>query len=357
VTTHRTHRRKRSSKSGLAPGTPVHIGDQKLEIMSITGRLFSDTMAEVSTIEPVEELAKLVQDPHNKWVTVQGIHDVGGLQTVAEVFGLHPLVVEDIVNTEQRAKIEDYGSYLFMIFKVVSRQGDEAPLTVEQISLILGKDFVLCFLEGNDNPFLALEERLSKEHSRLRHLGCDYLAYAHIDAIIDHYFPLLEHLGEEIDELEERLVEGTDRESLTRLHYLKRNMLHVRKAVWPLREVLSHLERGDSALIHSSTRVYLRDAYDHVVQIIETTETYREMLREMMDMYLSSLSNKLNETMKVLTVIATIFIPLTFIVGIYGMNFRVMPELEWSWGYPAIMGFMLIVALGMLWYFRKKEWI
>lgn len=351
------HRKKRSSKSGLPPGTPVHIGVQRVEAMSITGRIFSDSMAHVHPILRVEDMATFLQDPSKKWVTIQGIHDVDTLQKMAEVFGLHPLVVEDIVNTEHRTKIEDYGAYVFMILKVVNHKNAGGTLTVEQVSLVLGENFVLCVLEGTDNPFVVLEERLAKDHSRLRQLGCDYLAYAHIDTLIDHYFPLLERLGEEIDELEESLVERTDREGLTRLHYLKRNMLHVRKAVWPLREVLSHLERGDSKLIQPSTHVYIRDAYDHVVQIIETTETYREMLGEMMDMYLSSLSNKLNETMKVLTVIATIFIPLTFIVGIYGMNFRVMPELEWPWGYPAIMGLMLLLALGMLWYFRKKEWI
>ena len=352
-----THRKKRSSKSGLPPGTPVHIGVQKLNVMSVTGRVFSDSFAHVRTIESTEDLAVLAQEPHKKWVTVQGIHDVPSLQRVADLFGLHPLVVEDIVNTEHRAKIEDYGSYLFIILKLVHRPEGGDSLAVEQVSVVLGKDFVLCFLEGQDNPFTGLEERWSKEQSRLRLLGCDYLAYAHIDTLIDHYFPLLERLGDDIDEVEEALVKKTDQEDLTRLHYLKKNMLHVRKAAWPLREVLSHLERGDSILIQPSTQAYIRDAYDHVVQIIETTETYREMLGEMMDMYLSSLSNKLNETMKVLTVIATIFIPLTFIVGIYGMNFKVMPELEWPWGYPAIMGFMFSLALGMVWFFRKKKWI
>ncbi|MGD9853004.1 MAG: magnesium/cobalt transporter CorA [Nitrospirales bacterium] len=350
-------RRKRSSKSGLPPGTPVHIGDQKLSTMSITSRMFSETSTDIALVEPVGNIAKVVQDPRNKWVTIHGIHDVAGLQTVAEVFGLHPLVVEDIVNTEQRPKIEDYGSYMFLIMKMVSDKGIGHPLGTEQVSLVLGKNFVLCFLEGSDNPFAALEERLTKEQSRLRHLGCDYLAYAHIDTLIDHYFPLLERLGEEIDALEEELVERPGQEGLKRLHYLKRRMLYVRKTVWPLREVLSHLERGDSGLIQTSTHMYIRDAYDHVVQIIETTETYREMLGEFMDLYLSSLSNRLNETMKVLTVIATIFIPLTFIVGIYGMNFRVMPELEWPWGYPVVMGVMLCLALGMLWYFRKKRWV
>jgi magnesium transporter len=188
-------------------------------------------------------------------------------------------------------------------------------------------------------------------------MGSDYLIYAHLDTIVDQYFPLLEQLGEDIEAFEEQLIAHADREMLRTLHQFKREMILLRRAIWPLREVLSHLERGDSNLIHSSTHIYLRDVYDHTIQLIETTETYRDMLAGMMDIYLTSLSNKLNETMKVLTVIATIFIPLTFIVGIYGMNFTVMPELDWPWGYPLVMGVMFVLAIGMLWIFRRRHWI
>jgi magnesium transporter len=267
------------------------------------------------------------------------------------------LVVEDIVNTDQRPKIEDYGDYLFIVMKAVLWHDHVQSLMVEQISLIVGVNVVLCFLEGKDDPFVDLRKRLHSEKGRLRTMGSDYLAYAHMDTIVDQYFPLLEKLGDDIEQLEERLITQADQEALRTLHQFKREMILLRKAIWPLREVLNHMERGESTLIQSSTHIYLRDVYDHTIQLIETTETYRDMLAGMMDIYLTSLSNKLNETMKVLTVIATIFIPLTFIVGIYGMNFTFMPELEWPWGYPLVMGVMLILAIGMLWSFRNKHWI
>jgi len=351
------HRKKRSSKSGLPPGTPVHIGEQKLEIMSLRALIYSEHAFQEVQTDRVDEIVPLATNPTNKWITVQGIHHIEGLQQLGAAFGLHPLVVEDIVNTDQRPKIEDYGDYLFIVLKAVSRHDQGHSLMVEQVSLIVGGNFVLCFLEGSDDPFISLRERLRSEKGRLRKTGSDYLTYAHLDTIVDQYFPLLEQVGEDIEELEERLIAQADRESLRTLHQFKREMILLRKAIWPLREVLSHLERGESALIQSSTHIYLRDVYDHTIQLIETTETYRDMLGGMMDIYLTSLSNKLNETMKVLTVIATIFIPLTFIVGVYGMNFRVMPELEWPWGYPLVMGVMLFLAIGMLWSFRRKHWI
>jgi magnesium transporter len=351
------HRKKRSSKSGLPPGTPVHIGEQKLEIMSLTALIYSDHACQEIQTDRVEEVSPLATNPTNTWITVQGIHHIEGLQQLGSAFGLHPLVVEDIVNTDQRPKIEDYGDYLFIVMKAVSRNGQARSLMVEQISLIVGDHFVLCFLEGKDDPFVDLRARLRSDKGRLRKMGSDYLAYAHLDTIVDQYFPLLEQLGEDIEQLEEGLITHADREALRTLHQFKREMILLRRAIWPLREVLSHLERGESPLVHSSTHVFLRDVYDHTIQLIETTETYRDMLAGMMDIYLTSLSNKLNETMKVLTVIATIFIPLTFIVGIYGMNFKVMPELEWPWGYPLVMGVMLILAIGMLWSFRRKHWI
>jgi len=353
----RGHRKKRSSKSGLPPGTPVHIGEQKLETMSLRALTYSEHAFHEIHTDRVEEVLPLASTTEHVWITVQGIHHIEGLQQLGAAFGLHPLVVEDIVNTDQRPKIEDYGEYLFIVMKAVSGHDQAPSLMVEQISLVVGVNFVLCFLEGQDDPFVDLRERLRSKKGRLRTMGSDYLTYAHLDTIVDQYFPLLEQLGEDIEALEERLIAHVDREVLRTLHQFKREMILLRRAIWPLREVLSHLERGDSNLIHSSTHIYLRDVYDHTIQLIETTETYRDMLAGMMDIYLTSLSNKLNETMKVLTVIATIFIPLTFIVGIYGMNFKVMPELDWPWGYPLVMGVMFVLAIGMLWVFRRRDWI
>ena len=351
------HRKKRSSKSGLPPGTAIHIGEQKLEVMSLTALVYSDQTCQEIQTNRVEEVVPLATNPANKWITVQGIHHIEGLQQLGAAFGLHPLVMEDIVNTDQRPKIEDYGDYLFLVMKAVAGSNHAQSLMVEQISLIVGENFVLCFLEGKDDPFVHLRKRLRGEKGRMKNMASDYLTYAHLDTIVDQYFPLLEQLGEDIEQLEERLITYADRETLKTLHHFKHEMIILRRAIWPLREVLGHLERGESTLIHSSTHIYLRDVYDHTIQLIETTETYRDMLAGMMDIYLTSLSNKLNETMKVLTVISTIFIPLTFIVGIYGMNFTYMPELDWPWGYPFVMGLMLMLAMGMLWIFRNKHWI
>ncbi|MEO8327598.1 MAG: magnesium/cobalt transporter CorA [Nitrospirota bacterium] len=351
------HRKKRSSKSGLPPGTPVHIGEQKLEKMSLTVLTYSEHTFHEFQTHRVEEVLPLAGTAEHVWITVQGIHHIEGLQQLGAAFALHPLVMEDIVNTDQRPKIEDYGEYLFLVMKAVSRHDAAQSLMVEQISLIVGMNFVLCFLEGKDDPFVDLRGRLRNEKGRLRKMGCDFLTYAHLDTIVDQYFPLLEQLGEDIEQLEEELIAHADRGTLRTLHVQKQEMILLRRAIWPLRDVLSHLTRGDSMLIHSSTHIYLRDVYDHTIQLIETTETYRDMLAGMMDIYLTSLSNKLNETMKVLTVIATIFNPLTFIVGVYGMNFEVMPELEWPWGYPLVMSLMLVLVIGMLWVFRKKHWI
>jgi magnesium transporter len=325
--------------------------------MSLMALTYSEHAFQEIHTDRVEEVLPLAINPANKWITIQGIHHIEALQQLGAAFGLHPLVVEDIVNTDQRPKIEDYGDYLFIVMKAVTKHDSAQALMVEQISVIVGENFVLCFLEGKDDPFAGLRERLRSEKGRLRTMGPDYLVYAHLDTIVDQYFPLLEQLGEDIELLEERLITQANREALKTLHQFKREMILLRRSIWPLREVLSHLERGESTLIHSSTHIYLRDVYDHTIQLIETTETYRDMLAGMMDIYLTSLSNKLNETMKVLTVIATIFIPLTFIVGIYGMNFKFMPELKWTWGYPLVMGVMFMLAIGMLWSFRRKHWI
>ncbi|MCA9421516.1 MAG: magnesium and cobalt transport protein CorA, partial [Nitrospira sp.] len=267
------HRSKRSSKSGLPPGTPVHIGEQKLEAMSMTALTYAEHVFHEIHTDRVEEVLPLASAPEHVWITVQGIHHIEGLQQLGAAFGLHPLVMEDIVNTDQRPKIEDYGEYLFVVMKSVAAHNHAQSLMVEQVSLIVGRNFVLCFLEGNDDPFVDLRTRLRNEKGRLRKTGSDFLAYAHIDTVVDQYFPQLEQLGEDIEELEERLITQADRESLRTLHRFKRKMILLRRAIWPLREVLGHMERGDSPLIQSSTHIYLRDVYDHTIQLIETTET------------------------------------------------------------------------------------
>lgn len=348
----------RSRKAGLPPGTPVHIGERRAQAMAITlyayGAQDLDERAQVT----VDQCVPPGGHERTTWVSVQGLHQVDELQRLATAFGLHPLVVEDIVNTHQRPKIEDYGAYLFIVLKALyPKQEDYQEVVAEQVSLVLGKNFVVSFQEGAHDAFAHVRERLRSGKGRLRSSGSDYLAYTLIDAVVDHYFPILERVGEDIEQLEDRLVKDPGPDTLPTLHRLKRAMIVLRRSVWPVREVVAHLERGESSLVRKSTLVYLRDVYDHTIQVIEATETFRDMLAGMLDIYLSSLSNRLNEIMKVLAIIATLFIPLTFLTGVYGMNFKYMPELSWSWGYPAVLGIMSVVAGCMLWFFRRKKWL
>jgi len=266
--------------------------------------------------------------------------------------------MEDILNTEQRPKTENYSDYLYIVMKMLYADVSANVVLTEQISLVLGQNYVISFQEGIEGDvFGQVRERLRNEKGKARKLGADYLVYSLIDAVVDNYFSVLETLGEQIEALEEKLVANPTSNTLQEIHYLKREMIFLRKAVWPLREVISSLQRGDSILVQDITRLYLRDVYDHTIQVIDTVETYRDMVSGMLDIYLSSVSNRLNAVMKVLTIIATIFMPLTFLAGVYGMNFKYMPELEWRYGYGMIWALMIFIGLYMLVYFRKKKWL
>jgi len=350
--------KKRSQKAGLPPGTPVHIGERRSETTPITLFDYDEKHVEEKELTRPKECA-LVEDKSTvTWTNITGLHQVEVLEELNECFGLHPLVLEDILNTDQRPKMEDYGDYLYVVLKTLFMAGDRGDeVESEQVSVILGRNFVLSFQEKESPLFEPIRERLRSGKGRLRKMGPDYLVHAILDAIIDQYFVVLEKLGEKIEFLEEEVVIQPTPTTLQATHQLKREMIFLRKAVWPLREVIGSLERGESSLIKESTVIYLRDIYDHTIQVIDNIETFRDMLSGMMDIYLSSISNRMNEIMKVLTIIATIFIPLTFIVGLYGMNFKYMPELSWPWGYPLILALMLAVAVFMLSYFRRKKWI
>jgi magnesium transporter len=266
-------------------------------------------------------------------------------------------MLEDILNTDQRPKMEDFGSYIYIVLKMFYPAEPGTEFNTEQVSLILGPNYLISFQESEEDVFEAIRERIRNGKGRLRKLGADYLAHAVLDTIVDHYFVVLEKLGEREEDLEEVLTKNPTTRTLQAIHQLKREMIFLRKSVWPLREVISGLERAESPLIQASTGIYLRDIYDHTIQVIDNVETFRDMLSGMIDIYLSSISNRMNEIMKVLTIIATIFIPLTFIVGLYGMNFKYMPELEWPWGYPAVLLLMAAVSGFMLLYFKRKKWL
>jgi magnesium transporter len=349
--------KKRSRKAGLPPGTLVHIGEQKAEEVRIAVIDYDEARFQEKEIKMVEECFLFKDRPTVTWINVDGIHEVEVLELLGECFGLHPLVLEDILNTDQRPKMEDFSDYIFIVLKTFSYNDQSDELEPEQISLILGPSFVLSFQERTGDVFNPIRERIRNGKGRIRRMGADYLAYCLLDSIVDHYFVVLEQVGEEVEFLEEELVTNPTPETLQTIHNLKRDMIFLRKSVWPLREVIGALERGELSLIRESTGIYLRDVYDHTIQVVDTIETFRDMISGMLDIYLSSVSNRMNEVMKVLTIIATIFIPLTLIAGIYGMNFQYMPELGWRWGYPVVWLVMLVIGVLMLVYFRRKKWL
>ena len=349
--------KKRSKKAGLPPGTLVHIGEKKVERVKITIIDYDEAQLKEKEVERVEECFPFRDKPYVTWINIDGIHQVAILEKLGKHFGLHPLLLEDIMHTEQRPKMEDFEDYIFVVLKALYYDEKDNEIKPEQVSLILGSTFVISFQEGEGDVFNTIRERIRKAKGRIRKMKADYLAYALVDTIVDHYFIVLEKLGEKIENMEEDLVTNPTPETLQAIHTLKRELIFLRKSVWPLREAVNSLERGESSLIHESTDIYLRDVYDHTIQVIDTIETFRDMVSVMLDIYLSSVSNKMNEVMKVLTIIATIFIPLTFIASIYGMNFKYIPELEWHWGYPAILFVMVAVGISMLAFFRRKRWL
>ncbi len=350
--------KKRSRKAGLPPGSLIHIGDKKKEEVTITVIDYDEGNFQEKVITEIQECFTFKDKPSVTWINVDGIHKVEIPEKLGECYGFHPLIIEDILNSDQRPKIEDFGDYIYIVLKMLNLDSRTNSIISEQISLILGPNFVISFQEGHEGDvFNPVRERLRTGKGKIRKMGADYLAYSLIDSIVDNYFIILEKLGEKIESLEERLVTNPTGNVLREIHNLKREMLFLRKSVWPLREVISTMAKGESSLIHPSTGIYLRDIYDHTIHVVDTIETFRDMVSGMLDIYLSSISNRMNAVMKVLTIIATIFMPLTFLAGVYGMNFKHMPELEWKLGYPLIVLVMLIVAVIMLFFFRKKKWL
>ncbi len=348
---------RRSPKAGLPPGTLVHIGERTREITRISILDFDDGALREQEVHAASECRAFKDSPSTSWINVDSVHDVELLREFGQDFSLHPLVLEDITSTDQRPKLEDYGEYLYIVVKMLTYK-DEA-LTVEQISLVLGATFVLSFQEQGKpgDVFDPIRTRIRSGAGKIRKRGADFLAYSLIDAIVDNYFLILERVGDRLEALEDELLTNPSQVTLAAIHHLRREMIFLRRSVWPLREMLSALQRGESKLVQRGTQVYLRDVYDHTIQVIDTIENLRDVLQGMFDIYLSSVSQRMNEVMKVLTVIATVFIPLTFIVGVYGMNFEYFPELKWRWGYPALWGIMIGIVALMLVFFKRKKWL
>jgi magnesium transporter len=332
------------------------VGEKKVEKVRIRVIDFDQENLEERELEKIEECLPYRDKPTVTWINIDGLHDVDILERIGKHFGLHPLILEDILHTDQRPKMEDSENYLFIVTKMLSYD-EENHLNVQQFSLVLGQNYIITFQERVGDVFEPVRERLRKGKGRIRKMPPDYLAYALIDAVVDHYFIVLERIAERVEEIEEELIRNPTPETLKTIHHLKRELIFLRKSVWPLRELIGALERGESSLVHEKTTIFLRDLYDHTIQVIDTVETLRDMVSGMLDVFLSSVSNRMNEVMKVLTIIATIFIPLTFIAGIYGMNFKFMPELEWHWGYPLVWSIMIVVGVVMLFYFKRRKWL
>ena len=345
-----------SQKAGLEPGQPVYIGEKRNDPVTMEVFSYNKESCSEKKISSVGELKLPPFETDRSWVNVDGVHGVEIIEQIGKQFNIHPLTLEDISNTNQRPKVEPGDHYTYIVVDMIEFQPETNTLHIEQVSIVLGEGFVLSFLEDPGDVFESVRNRLRNPQSRLRQMGSDFLAYALVDKIVDNYFSVLEQLSERLEELEVIVLEKPTPAILQQLLSLRRETVYLRKSVWPLREVLSVMMRGEVIQIQESTVVYLRDVYDHTIQVIDTIESQRDLLGGLTDMYMSSLSFKMNEVMKVLTIISTIFIPLTFIVGVYGMNFEYMPELHQHIAYPVVMLGMLVLALGMLVYFRWKKW-
>lgn len=340
----------------LSPGTVSYTGkktelETQLDIIDYSKEDFQRFQT-----KSLVEAFKFEDETHVTWINVNGLSDTESIVTLGNYFELHPLIQEDIVRTQQRPKIDEYDNYIFIVFKMLEYDKD-GNLFTEHVSLVLGKDYVLTFQEAESDVFDEIRERLEQGRGRIRNAGADYLTFSILDAVVDNYFSVIEFLMNKIDLLEDKLFDQEEDDNIpVEIQELKREILKIRRAVFPLREVINRLEKIENPLIESRTRKYVRDLYDHVIQVSESVESHRDLIWSLMDMYLTTLNNKMNEVMKVLTIMASIFIPLTFLTGIYGMNFDNMPELHYKYSYYIVLGLMVVIISFLIWYFKKKKW-
>jgi magnesium transporter len=346
-----------SEKSGLPPGSLVHVGEVHEHEHKITVIDYNKSTLSKRTIKNIEELLPYRSTDTVTWVIVDGLKDVSIIDAIGQHFDIHALILEDILNTHQRPKFEEFDDYLYIVIKALAMAGNELNVEYEQVSLLLLDKFVFTFKEKPDAIFDPLFNRLNNEKSHVRNLGSDYLAYIVMDTIVDEYFALQDSFDELIENIEDELLTNPSAKTLNTIQKIKRELIFLRRSVSPLRELLASIQRSESPLLNEKTKRYFRDIYDHVIRVNEAIESYRDLIAGMLDIYLSSVSNKMNETMKILTVFASIFIPLTFIAGVYGMNFEYMPELKWKWGYPALWFVFIGVSIFLLRFFKKKKWI
>ncbi len=344
------------NKIGASPGSAVFVGKKMSDKVRISIIDYDESGCREAECGRPEDCFSYKVAPSITWINIDGLHETGIIETFGKEYSIHPLIIEDILNTHQRPKLEIFDDHIFVSLKMLSLD-KQGSVESEQVSLIMGDKFVLSFQEKEGDVLDPLRKRIRDGKGRIRKLGADYLLYAILDVIIDNYFLILENFGDRVETFDEELMREPKSSTLKEIYNMKREILYLRKSVWPLREAVNNLERSESDLINSKTSPFLRDLYDHTIQIIDAVETNRDLLSGMLDLYLSSVSNKMTEAMKVLTIIATIFIPLTFIAGVYGMNFENMPELEWKYAYFAVMFLMFLIGIGMVSYFRRKKWL
>ncbi|PIQ76185.1 magnesium and cobalt transport protein CorA [Candidatus Peregrinibacteria bacterium CG10_big_fil_rev_8_21_14_0_10_49_24] len=347
---------KTHSKKGESPGTLTHIGKKKVEKPTITIWRYDESKCDETVLKDIKELPDLTKYKGVTWINVDGIDDTRLINTIGMQLNLHSLLLEDIVNTSQRPKIEEFEDCLFAVIKILHLQDENGHVGVEHISLILKDNIVVSLQEQPEDAFDPTGERLRKGLGKIRKSGADYLFYRLFDAVVDSYFAILNTMGDRIEDLEEDTMSEPSNEVMTRIYQLRQQVLFARKTIQPMRDVVGSLNRSESVLIQKKTRPFFRDLQDHAIQATDTADTYRELLANMLDNYLSVMSHRMNTVMKTLTVVSTIFIPLTFIVGVYGMNFHYMPELELPWGYPAVWGGMMLLTIVMLVLFKWKKW-
>lgn len=342
---------------GQVPGALVYTGTKESNSLFIESFDYTPDQITEQELKTVEEAFTYKSTRSKTWINFNGLNKISEIEKVGKYYNLHPLILEDIVNTSQRPKIDEYNEYLFLVLKMMYYDENEAIIS-EQISLVLGHNYVLTFQEAEGDVFDSLRDRIRHAKGRIRNESADYLLYTLIDAIVDNYYLIIETMGNKIEDLEDNLIKGQPQDDISlQIQRLKREILKIRRAIFPLREVINRIEKSDSELIEIKTKHFFRDVYDHVIQISETIDIYREMIWSLMDMYMTTISNKMNEVMKVLTIIATIFIPLTFIAGVYGMNFDNIPELHYQYSYHILWAVMIMLFLALLYYFKRKKWL
>ncbi|MEO8398471.1 MAG: magnesium/cobalt transporter CorA [Ignavibacteriaceae bacterium] len=350
-------------KKSLSPGSLIYSGPVKVKEVTVTIFEYTETSVEEKTIKNLDDLKAIKENDKVNWINVTGLHDVKILEEIGNIFEIHPLTLEDILNLNHSPKVEEFESYLFIIAKMIDYNKDKDELDIEHISFILGKNFLITFQEKEGDVFDLIRDRIRNNKARIRKLKNDYLMYRLLDATVDNYLIVLDCFDERIEKIEDTMLLTNEEISLEPIHEIRKEILKIKRAAAPLSEIIHKFEKDKFDLIHKNTRVFLRDLYDHTKHVIDTIENYRELLNNLLQVYLSTSSDKMNKIVKLLTIISTIFIPLTFIVGVYGMNFSGdkgwlnMPELHWKYGYPAVMVFMFLVAIGLIIFFKRKKWL